>query len=163
MLIVVAIIGILASVAVAAHRYARMRGGEVAAVAALDAINKAQVSYREWCGNHRYYAPTLVSLGVPMPGGGSAFLSPDLAQADPLSKTGYVIKMTGSEVLDVPPMCTGAPPVSGYQVTADPLAPGATGGRYFGTNADGVIFEDDRTLTAEMPESGLPPHGTEIK
>ena len=67
MLIVVAIIGILASMAVAAHKYARMRGGEVAAVAALDAINKAQVSYRELCGNHRFYAPTLVSLGVPMP------------------------------------------------------------------------------------------------
>src|SRR5204862_5583251 len=65
MLIVVAIIGILASIAVAAHKHARMRGGEVAAVAALDAINKAQVSYRELCGNHRFYAPTLVSLGVP--------------------------------------------------------------------------------------------------
>ena len=88
-LIVVAIIGILASIAVAAHKFARMRGGEVAAVAALDAINKAQVSYRELCGNHRFYAPTLVSLGVPMPGSGSAFLSPDLAQADPLTKTGY--------------------------------------------------------------------------
>jgi len=95
MLIVVAIIGILASMAVAAHKYARMRGGEVAAVAALDAINKAQVSYRELCGNHRFYAPTLASLGVPMPGG-SAFLSPDLAQADPLTKTGYVIRLTGT-------------------------------------------------------------------
>jgi len=162
LLIVVAIVGILASVAVAAHKYARMRGGEVAAIAALDAINKAQVSYRELCGNHRFYAPTLVSLGVPMPGG-SAFLTPDLSQADPLSKSGYVIRMTGSEVLDEPPMCTGAPPVSGYQVTADPLAPGATGGRYFGTNADGVIFEDDRSLGAEMPESGTPPHGHEIR
>ena len=162
MLIVVAIIGILASMAVAAHKYARMRGGEVAAVAALDAINKAQVSYRELCGNHRFYAPTLASLGVPMPGG-SAFLSPDLAQADPLTKTGYVIRMTASEVVDVDPMCTGAPPVSGYQVTADPLAFGATGGKYFGTNTDGVIFEDDRTLSADMPESGTPPHGHEIK
>ena len=163
MLVVAAIISILASIAVAAHKYVRMRGGEVAALAALDAINKAQASYRELCGNHRFYAPTLVSLGVPMPNGGSSFLSPDLAQADPLTKTGYVIRMSGSEVVDMPAMCTGAPPVSGYQVTADPLAPGATGARYFGTNADGVIFEDDRTLAAEMPESGAPPHGHEIK
>jgi len=163
MLIVVAIIGILASVAVAAHKYARMRGGEVAAVAALDAINKAQASYRELCGNHRYYAPTLVSLGVPMPNGGEGFLSPDLAQADPLTKTGYIIRMSGSEALDVPPMCTGAAPVSGYQVTADPAAPGTTGGRSFGTNADGVIFEDDKSMAEEMPETGAPPHGHEIK
>jgi prepilin-type N-terminal cleavage/methylation domain-containing protein len=161
-LIVVAIIGILASVAVAAHKFARMRGGEVAAVAALDAINKAQLSYRELCGNHRYFAPTLVSLGVPMTSG-TGFLSPDLAQADPLTKTGYVFRMTGSEVLDVPAMCTGAVPISGYQVTADPLAPGATGGRYFGTNADGVIFEDDKSLAGEMPETGPPAHGREIK
>ena len=88
--------------------------------------------------------------------GGTGFLSPDLAQADPLTKTGYVFRMTGSEVLDVPAMCTGAVPVSGYQVTADPLAPGATGGRYFGTNGDGVIFEDEKSLTGEMPETGPP-------
>ena len=54
MLIVAAIVGILASVAVAAHTYGRIRGGEVAAVAALGAINKAQFAYRETCGNHRY-------------------------------------------------------------------------------------------------------------
>jgi len=163
MLIVVAIIGILASVAVAAHKFARMRGGEVAAVAALDAINKAQASYRELCGNHRYFAPTLLSLGVPMTGG-TGFLSPDLAQADPLIKTGYVFRMTSSEVPDeVLPMCTGAAPVSGYQVTADPSSPGATGGRYFGTNGDGVIFEDEKSLAGEMPETGPPPHGHEIK
>src|SRR3954468_3531398 len=51
MLIVAAIVGLLASVAVAAHAYGRIRGGEVAAVAALGAINQAQFAYRETCGN----------------------------------------------------------------------------------------------------------------
>jgi prepilin-type N-terminal cleavage/methylation domain-containing protein len=162
MLIVAAIVGILASVAVAAHTYGRIRGGEVAAVAALGAINQAQFAYRETCGNHRYFAPTLVSLGVPVPGGG-AYLSPDLTQADPLTKTGYVIRLTGSEVPEEPPMCTGAVAVSGYQLTADPLARGTTGARFFATNADRVIFEDDRSLAGEMPETGAPPRGHEIK
>ena len=55
-------------VAVAAHRRPdRGRGGR--RIAALDAINKAQFAYAQTCGNQRY-APTLVSLGVPVPGSG---------------------------------------------------------------------------------------------
>jgi prepilin-type N-terminal cleavage/methylation domain-containing protein len=163
MLIVIAIIGILSSVAVAAYHSARIRGDEASAIAALDAINKAQFTYRETCGNHRFYAPTLVSLGVPVPASGAAFLSADLAQADPLTKAGYLIQMSGSEALDEPAMCTGARPVTSYQVTADPVSPAITGGRHFGTNTDRVIFEDEATLTGEMPETGDPPHGREIK
>jgi prepilin-type N-terminal cleavage/methylation domain-containing protein len=162
-LIVLAIIGILASMAVAGFRYARVRAGESMAVTTLDAINKAQFAYMATCGRQRYYAPTLVSLGVPVPGGGAAFLSPDLAQSDPLTKTGYLVRMSGTEVPDIPPTCTGAVPVSGYQVTADPVTPGTSGGRYYGTNGDRVIFEDQASFDGQMPETGAPPHGREIK
>jgi len=57
LLIVVAIVGILASFGMAVYRHARVRGGEVGAIAALTAINQAQFAFAQACGNQRY-APT---------------------------------------------------------------------------------------------------------
>jgi type IV pilus assembly protein PilA len=162
LLIVLAIIGVLASIAVPGYQAARMRGLETTALSTLDSINKAQFAYMQTCGNQRY-APTLVSLGVPVPGSGAAFLGPDLAQSDPLQKSGYLIAMAGTDVDDALPTCTGATPVSGYKVTADPLSPGHSGSRYFGTNGERAIFEDKATFTGNMPETGSPSHGQEIK
>jgi type IV pilus assembly protein PilA len=161
MLVVMAIIGVLSAMAVAGYSHARIRGNETSAVTALDAINKAQSAFAQACGNERY-APTLVSLGTPVPNG-DAFLSPDLAQADPLAKSGYLISLSGTGVEAAVTTCTGSTPLSGYQVTADPLSPGVSGSRYFGTNGDGVIYEDQVSFTGNMPESGAPPHGQEIK
>jgi type IV pilus assembly protein PilA len=162
MLVVIALVGVLSSIAVAGYRTARVRGAETTAIATLDSINKAQFAYMQTCGNQRF-APTLVSLGVPVPGSGTAYLSPDLSQSDPLTKSGYLVAMTGTEMVDAVLTCTGATPVSGYQVTADPLTPGFSGTRYFGTNTDRVIFEDQVTFAGNMPESGAPGHGQEIK
>lgn len=159
----IAIIGILSSIAVAAYRFGRIRAGESSAVATLDAINKAEFAFMETCGLQRYYAPTLVSLGVPVPGSGSAFLTPDLTQSDPLTKAGYLFRLSGTEVPDAPTTCTGAIPLSGYQVTADPFAPGVSGSRYYGTNGDRVIFEDQASFAGQMPETGPPARGREIR
>ena len=86
LLIVLAIVGILASVSMAIYRNSRVNAGETSAVATLQAINEAQFAFSQLCGNQRY-APTLASLGTPMPTSGQAFLSPDLA-VDPLQKAG---------------------------------------------------------------------------
>jgi type IV pilus assembly protein PilA len=162
MLIVMAIVGVLSAIAVAGYQHARIRGNETSAIASLDAINKAQFAFAQACGNQRY-AATLVSLGVPVPGSGDAFLSPDLTQGDPLSKSGYLIGMSGAEAVEGVMTCTGETAVTGYQVTADPLTPAFSGTRYFGTNADGVIYEDGVSFTGNMPERGAPSHGLEIK
>jgi prepilin-type N-terminal cleavage/methylation domain-containing protein len=162
LLIVIAVLGILLSFALAGYRYARVRGAEAAAVAALEAINQAQFAYMQTCG-HQMYAPTLSSLGTPAPGGGAPYLSPDLTQSDELVKSGYLIKMAGTEAQDAPQTCTSVVPVSGYQITADPTSPGITGTRFFGTNTDRVIFADTGTFTGNMPETGAPPHGSELK
>jgi prepilin-type N-terminal cleavage/methylation domain-containing protein len=164
MLIVMAIVGLLFSIAIAGYRSARIRGGESSAVMALDTINKAQFAYSQTCGNQRY-APTLVSLGVPVPGSGAPFLSPDLAQPDPLMKSGYFIRMAGTEpdLEDTRRGCTDEMPVPAYQATADPVNPGVSGVRYFGTNPERLIFEDQATFTGNMPEAGPPAHGREIK
>jgi prepilin-type N-terminal cleavage/methylation domain-containing protein len=160
LLIVMAIIAVLVATAVAGYRHARMRGAEAAAVAALDAINQAQFAFFQTCGDQKY-APTLTSLGVPVPGG-TAFLSADLTAADQISKSGYLIQMAGTQVPDVGQACNGATPAAAYQATADPALAGTTGSRFFGTNADRVIYEDAATFTGNMPEMGAASHGTEI-
>jgi hypothetical protein len=83
--------------------------------------------------------------------------------ADPLTKSGYVIRLAGTEVPDLQPACSGAVPASGYVATADPLIEGVSGSRHYGTNSDRVIFEDKVTFAGNMPETGPPAHGQEIK
>jgi len=161
LLIVMSIIGILGSVAMVGYRGARVRGAEASTVAALQAITQAQFAFAQACGNQRY-APNLASLGKRMPTTGQGFLSPDLA-VDPLTKSGYTFLMSGTVVTDDGLTCTGDLPVLTYQVTADPVRPGVTGFRYFGTNTDRVLYEDAATFTANMPETGAPGHGREAK
>src|SRR3954454_1010418 len=118
LLIVVAIVGVLASISMAIYRSARVRAGETSAIATLHAINQAQFAFAQLCGNQRY-APTLASLGAPMPTTGQGFISPDLG-ADPLIKSGYQFTMAGTAATDTGLTCTGGTPVESYQVTADP-------------------------------------------
>ena len=162
LLIVLALIGIISSLAVIGTRAARVRSAETAAIAALHAINKAQFAFMQTCGNQSY-APTLASLGVPPPGSDSAFLSPDLTQSDPLQKSGYIFYLTGTVDTEATAACTGAMPLSGYSLTADPASEDPGGMRWFGTNTDRVIFADATTYTGNMPESGSPGHGAEVR
>ena len=161
-LIVMALIGIVSSLAVIGVRHARVRAAETAALASLRTINQAQFAYMQGCGNDAY-APTLVSLGTPPPGSESAFLSPDLTQSDPLQKSGYVIQLGGTVKTDGVEACNGVVPLEKYYATADPINPGHTGIRCFGTNADRVIYGDVTTYAGNMPESGAPGHGVEMR
>lgn len=162
LLIVMAIVGIVLAIAMAGYRSARVRGNETAALAALTAVNQAQASYAQVCANGRF-APDLATLGKPMPSTGHAFLSPDMTAADPLIKTGYQFVMTGTEDVDIKPACNDAIPVASYQITADPVNPGVSGLRFFGSNTDRIIYEDTVTFAGNMPEKGAPGHGVEIK
>jgi prepilin-type N-terminal cleavage/methylation domain-containing protein len=160
-LIVIALVGIVSSLAVIGTRQARVRGAETAAVSALRTINQAQFAFMQSCGNQAY-APTFVSLATPPPGSQSGYLSPDLTQSDPLQKSGYIFYMGGTVDPDKT-ACTGVMPLTSYQVTADPLNPGHTGIRFFGSNSDRVVFGDIATYTGNMPESGTPGHGAEVR
>jgi prepilin-type N-terminal cleavage/methylation domain-containing protein len=161
LLIVMAIVAILVATAMAAYGTYRVRGLEAAAVSALSAINQAQFAFMQTCGRHNY-APTLASLGTAPPGSESAFLSPDLAASDPLEKSEYLIEMRGTPAIDAELACTGVAPLSSYIVTADPLRP-STGARYFATNTDRFIYGDAVTFREDMPDTGAPGHGTEVK
>ena len=162
LLIVCAILGILFAMAVVNYQHARIRGGETAALVALAAINQAQHSYMATCGNQRF-APHLTSLGRPNPSTQAPYLSPDLTSADEILKSGYILRMSGTEVTDATPTCTGEIPVVSYQATADPSTPGVTGLKYFGTNLDLVVYESSETFNGKMPEKGSPSMGQETK
>lgn len=162
LLVVVAIVGILASISMGIYFRARVQGNEASAIASLESVNQAQFAFAQACGNQRY-APTLVSLGLPMPSTGHAFLSPDLTMSDPLVQGGYQYVMTGTEVTDTGLTCTQQTPIASYVLTADPIRPGLSGTRWYGTNTDRVVFEDTATFVGNMPETGNPSHGTEIK
>ncbi len=88
LLIVVAIIGIIAAIAVPGLLRARISGNEASAIGSLRAVSSAQSTFSASCGNGQY-ALTLDVLGSG-PGGGSAFISPDLGAAATATKSGYV-------------------------------------------------------------------------
>ena len=94
LLIVVAIVGILASISMGIYFHARVQGDEASAIATLGAVNQGQFAFAQACGN-QHYAATLAALAVPMPTTGSAFISPDLG-VDPLFKSGYQFAMGGT-------------------------------------------------------------------
>jgi prepilin-type N-terminal cleavage/methylation domain-containing protein len=162
LLLVVLIIGILLTISVANYRQARLRGAETAAIGALSAINRAQFAYMQTCG-HQKFAPSLTVLGKPNPATSEAYLSPDLTASDEVLKSGYRILMEGTEVEAPMVTCTGDTPLESYHATADPLVPGSTGRRFFGTNVDRVIYEHQESFTGNMPDSGAPKVGQEIR
>jgi prepilin-type N-terminal cleavage/methylation domain-containing protein len=161
LLIIMAIIAVLSAVAIAGYRHARIKGGEAVAVAGLQTINQAQFSFSQTCGD-QHFSPTLAGLAVPAPTTGQGFISPDLA-GDPVVHSGYQFVMTGTPTLDGRLSCNGLAPVTTYQVTADPVAGGVTGALFYGTNTDRVVFADTVTFAGNMPETGAPGHGSEVK
>jgi prepilin-type N-terminal cleavage/methylation domain-containing protein len=161
LLIVMAIVAILVAITLAVHTHARIRGIEAAAVSSLTAINQAQFSFMQTCGKQRY-APTLMSLGVMPQGYDAAFLSPDLTASDPLVKAEYVIEMRGTPAAEGELTCTNEAPLTSYIVTADPLRP-ESGAKFFGTNTDRYIYADAVTFKEDMPDTGAPSHGMEVK
>ena len=177
LLIVIAVVSILFAIAAPWVLSARRTAHETSAIHSLDAINEAQVAYKEHCGRGQY-AVSLTGLGMPMPTTGQAFLSPDLTSADEIVKSGYRIVMT-RDVPSAAPLegdsagehpefadrqgCNGAGTWPIYVVTADPIQPGVTGGRFFGTNTDRVIYESAETLVGKMPPKGAPAGAAELR
>jgi prepilin-type N-terminal cleavage/methylation domain-containing protein len=162
LIIVAAIIAIVMSIAMPMYLHGRMRANETSAVTSLQSINKAQHVFAQTCGRQKY-ASTLPGLAKPHPGTTEPFLSPDLTGAKEVTKSGYLIRMSGAEVPDPIQTCTGETPADGYEVTADPTIPGSSGLRFFGTNTTVVVFEHHESLNGKMPETGAPNIGQEVR
>ena len=144
----------------------RARGAaqSASAVSTLRVVNSAQLSFAVACGSG-FYSPDFQTLGVAPTGGVTAFLPAELATGSSFLKQGYTFSMTGTALAGAPATCNGRAQgyaSTGYAVTADPLDP--QGNPYFyGSNADGTIYQHSATFNGVMPESGPPPVGIPIK
>jgi prepilin-type N-terminal cleavage/methylation domain-containing protein len=165
MLFVVALVGLLASMAIPGLMRARGAAQASSALGTLRLINSAELSFAITCGLG-FYAPDLPTLGMAPPTSSEAFLPPEMSGGLTLEKSGYMFSLAGTPLAGAPAACNGlgagmASP--GYAAIGDPLDPVANIGKFFGTNADGVIYVDTASLSGTMPEGGSPPSGAPIQ
>jgi prepilin-type N-terminal cleavage/methylation domain-containing protein len=161
LLIVVAIIGIIAAIAIPGLVRARISGNEAWAIGSLRAISSAQGTFSASCASGRY-AQALDILGTG-PSGGAAFLSPDLAQAPSVNKSGYTVSLTGTAAAAGTAACNGATNLaSGFHAWADPIT-ATTGTRHFFTNTTGTIWQATSSIGASGSDTTAPSAGTPIQ
>jgi prepilin-type N-terminal cleavage/methylation domain-containing protein len=159
LLMVVAIIGIIAAIAVPGLMRARISGNEAWAIGSLRAITSAEGTFSASCASGKY-AGALDILGTG-PSGGAAFLSPDLAQAPNVIKSGYVVSLTGAPSAGL--ACNGATNLTaGYHAWADPIS-ADTGTRYFFTNTTGTIWQSTGSVGASGSDTAAPSSGSVIQ
>ncbi len=129
LLIVVAIILIIASIAIPNLLRARISANETSAVNSIRAINTSMISYTSAYPTVGY-AATLSALGgtacAPPTAASACLIDTQLASG---SKSGYNLTLTG---------VTGSPAAT-YQIIAAPAVPNQTGIRYFCSFADSTI------------------------
>src|SRR5215468_7250133 len=127
LLIVIAIILIIITIALPKLNRARMYSQETAAIGAIRTLHTAQVQYTSQYGR---FATSLVELGPPASGGptpaAADLIGTDLSQGE---KSGYKFTMTGNP--------------SGYVIVAVPVAYNATGSRTFYSDQTMVIRENN--------------------
>ena len=159
LIFVCGIIGLLCGIALPRLLLARQTAYSASAIGSMRAINSAQLTYALTCGNG-FYAPTLTTLGTAPPGSMEPFLAGGLTGADTVTKSGYIIQLSGTAYGGAPATCNGlgaGDAAQAYKAAADPAEP--TNSRFFAINASGTIFEDSSSLFGPMPEVGDPPSG----
>jgi type II secretory pathway pseudopilin PulG len=158
-LFVCAIMGILMTIALPRLLLAKQSAGAASAIGSLRAIHSAQLTFALTCGGG-FYAPDLTTLGHAPAGSPQGFISPNLATANTVTRSGYAIQVQGTPFNGAPGSCNGlasGQAAQGYKAAADPTDGGNV--RYFATNVNGTIWENTSTLLGAMPEVGDPPAG----
>jgi prepilin-type N-terminal cleavage/methylation domain-containing protein len=142
LLIVVAITGLIAAIAVPGLLRARVSANEASGIASMRAISSAQMTFSATCARGGF-AADLADLALG-PSGADPFLGPDItgATVGGTPKSGYVFTVTGtgSVILDAADTCNGSAndAQSGFFAIGDPVS-SATGDRYFGLDHSGSI------------------------
>jgi prepilin-type N-terminal cleavage/methylation domain-containing protein len=126
LLIVIAIILIIVTIAMPKLNRARMYSQETAAIGAIRTLHTAQVQFNSQYGR---FATSLTELGPPASGGPSAaaadLIGNDLSGGE---KSGYKFSLTGNP--------------SGYIINANPIAYNSSGSRTFYSDQSMVIREN---------------------
>lgn len=163
MLFVVALVGLLSTLAIPGLMKARGAAQSASALGTVRVVNSAQLSFAITCGVG-FYAPDFTTLGDKPSGALEAFLPPELTSGPTFVRSGYNFSMAGTALPGAPASCNGLPigkAAAGYAIVADQLDADAS--RFFGSNADGLIYEYSKSLGGTMPESGAPADGTPLK
>jgi prepilin-type N-terminal cleavage/methylation domain-containing protein len=140
LLIVVAIIGIIAAIAIPNLLASRRAANEGSAQSSLRTIHSSQGTYQATIGNGNY--GTLLQLAA------QNLIDPVLKTG---SKSGYNFAVTATDLV------AGASPATFFgtgipQVTS---GVGQTGTRRFGISTDGVMHGDSTALTAYADEAAV--------
>ena len=167
LLIVVAIIGIIAAIAVPGLLRARIAGNEASAIGSLRAINSANLNWMTNCAAGQGYVASLDVLGQRPTAGGQPFISPDLASSTAVTKSGYSITYgaVGANTTGIVTCAAATAARGGYDALAAPTTSGTTGVRYFGTNENNALFEDNdgSAAVAFDATTRAPSNGTALK
>ena len=126
LLIVVAIIGIIAAIAIPNLLASRRASNEASAIASMRTIGTAQATYLSTVGSNTTYADSLATLNT------AKLIDDALATG---TKTGYGFSLT---------FAAGSP--TQFSANADPTS-SSTGTRYFFVNESGVIRADTAAAT----------------
>jgi prepilin-type N-terminal cleavage/methylation domain-containing protein len=145
LLIVVAIILIIAAIAIPNLLRSRIAANEASAVGSLRSINTAQVTFASTYPSVGF-ATALATLGPGTVGNTSASSTNAILLDDVLgcstttcSKSGYNFTISSA----------GGTPNATFASSATPLVTGQTGGRYFYSDASGVIrYNTSTTATS---------------
>jgi prepilin-type N-terminal cleavage/methylation domain-containing protein len=159
LMMVVAIAGLIAAIALPGLIRARSSGNEASAIASMRTIINGEGAFAASCGGGGY-AVALGDLGLPPVAGGDPFIPADLAGASPggTPKSGYEFTITGGTgnvVLAAADTCNSSTNASesGFFAIGDPIDD-ATGVRFFGADHHGQIRQDSAQL-ADM-SAGAP-------
>jgi type IV pilus assembly protein PilA len=140
LLIVIAIILIIITIAVPKYQKTQMFVRETAAVKAIQTIHQMEVQYQSQFGR---YATSLAELGPPASGAPSPasadLIGKDLAEG---VKSGYKFTLTGTQ--------------GGYTINANPMVYGSDGSKTFYSDQTMVIRENygAEPATASSKEMG---------
>jgi prepilin-type N-terminal cleavage/methylation domain-containing protein len=141
LLIVVALIGVIASIAIPSLISARASANEASAIGSSRTASSGQSAYASSCGAG-FYASSALQLSM------ASFASPDFAL--PI-KHGFAYSMTvGDSGMLGPLDCNGDPTVADYYFSATPTTP-QLGRRGFAVNEAGGIWVDTAGVAPVEP------------
>ncbi len=145
LLVVTAIIGVVSAIAVSSLIRARIAANEASAISSLRVIQTAQAAFRWECTADRAYAAGLPQLG------GARMVSPDLAVASTVIKSGYAITLTPTVDGPENDRCTDQPTALEWYAQAVPVSINTSGGRGFATAEGENIWQDTSGVAPSEP------------
>ena len=105
MLFVIALIGLLSTLAIPGLMRARGAAQSASALGTMKVVNSAQLSFAITCGLG-FYSPDFQTLGVMPPSAIEAFLPPEMSSGPTFIKSGYTFSMAGG-IPGAPASCNG--------------------------------------------------------